>query len=148
MAPSNPTHLPPGSMPGTFTPEDVAFAVEALGRHLSESDVCRLLCEERGLAWLNAQAAVAYAQQSQGLQIARRQSPLLITIGVFTVLAGIALMIAFGAELLAFLNDPPNTRFERRQMTNAIMLCGLGVAMLLGGGAGTIAVLRSLAPKR
>ena len=71
--------------------ETTEFVVRELGKHRSRDDIIQALCEQGGFDWYRAKEFVQRVESEHGSRIAVRQSPLLIIIGLGTLLAGLAL---------------------------------------------------------
>jgi predicted phage tail protein len=106
--------------------EDVIqFVIYQLGGHRSRDEVVRTLCERRSWNWRQAERLVRRVEIEHHSKIAARQSPLVIGLGVGSVVVGAALI--FYTAYLA-LNG------EVGQYNPGIFVTGL--AMVLGGIAG------------
>jgi hypothetical protein len=68
------------------------YVVKELGRHRGEKDVIFAVARHEGLDWRRAEALVEEVKSSEHTRIARRQSPLLVILGVGTLLGGLGLV--------------------------------------------------------
>lgn len=72
--------------------EEIAeYIVRELGRHRPEDEVIFAVARRENLNWDEAQRLVQDVKFKQRGRVARRQSPLLLTVGVGTIIGGLAL---------------------------------------------------------
>ncbi|MBN1977375.1 MAG: hypothetical protein JW918_08235 [Anaerolineae bacterium] len=69
----------------------VEYVVKELGKHRSENDIIRTVVHLENVSWEEARRMVAAVKVKCKGQIARRQSPILVAIGMVTFLGGVAL---------------------------------------------------------
>jgi hypothetical protein len=122
----------------------VDFVVSALGKHHLRNDIIMALCRDHGFDWKEAETFIRKVESEKGRSIAARQSPLVLIIGVGTVLAGVALG---GYGLLELLNGVVAVRFGYIfggvwVPTPVMIITGLG--MIAGGAYGTFRTLGKL----
>lgn len=68
-----------------------AFIIEELGKNQNRNDILLILCRELNIEWKQAEQLVHEVEAFDGQQIARRQSPLLIILGLGVIIGGLAL---------------------------------------------------------
>jgi len=116
------------------------YVIRELGRHTQRNDIIMRLCEQLKCSWPDAEKFIRYVEQNNRKAITVRQSPLLILIGIGTVIAGLATAgyglyeLAHGVLVIGVLTAPTPTPL--------IVLVGL--AMIGGGGYGTLREIGSL----
>jgi hypothetical protein len=121
---------------------DIEIVVRALGANKTADEVSRMLCEQHGYAWPDAQDLVARAQQQHRTTIARRQAPFLIFLGVATLLGGLGLL-GFAVLRFTALSSGVYT-YSPYFYRNMIVAFGSGSLMVLGSTIGLAQVLRSM----
>jgi hypothetical protein len=89
--------------------EVTAFIVTELGKHHSHNDVIRNLCERAGMHWAEAEKLVHQVEAEHSHDIAARQSPLMVVLGVVTIIGGIGLIV-YGIQY--FLNFSQKDTFD------------------------------------
>jgi hypothetical protein len=110
------------------------YVIRELGRHTQRNDIILYLCEQLKCSWSDAEKFIRDVEQKNRKTIAARQSPLLIVIGVFTVIGGLVLAgyglyeLSHGVLVIGLLSAPTPTPL--------IVLVGLG--MMAGGGYGVL----------
>jgi hypothetical protein len=105
--------------------EVIQFVIGQLGEHRSRDEVVHTLCERQSWNWKQAERIVRRVEIEHHSKIAARQSPLVIGLGVGSVVVG-ATLIFYTAYLA--LNG------EIGEYNPGIFITG--VAMVLGGIAG------------
>ncbi len=75
--------------------EVVAFVLNELIRHSSHDRIISDVCENTGMTWNEAKKLVQRVETENAQKISVRQSPMVMAMGVVTIIGGIAL-IAFG----------------------------------------------------
>lgn len=80
--------------------EATEFVVRELGKHRSRDDIIRTLCEQAEFDWRQATQFVRRVETEHGQRIAMRQSPLIVILGVGTILAGIVITLWVTVETL------------------------------------------------
>ena len=73
--------------------EATDFVIRELGKHHQKNDIIQKLCEATSMNWGQAEKFVYQVATQHGGQIARKQSPLIATMGTIFVIAGFALSI-------------------------------------------------------
>jgi hypothetical protein len=68
------------------------FVIEELGKHASRDDVLAVVSRALDINWQQAEDLVREIEQSSAREIAIRQSPILIVIGVGVIAGGLALI--------------------------------------------------------
>ena len=114
--------------------EIVEYIVKELGRHRKESDLIFAVAQRADLDWNDAKELVEDVKLAQGTRIARRQSLLLLVVGIGTLLGGLALTTWVVLETLngtiIFLFDLPIP-----YSGNLVYFC-TGLAMIAGSAWG------------
>ena len=105
--------------------ETTEFVIHELSRHRSRNDIVSVLCEQNGWSWRDAQRLVQSIEIEQHSAIAARQSPLLIVLGVGSIIVGLAMAAYTGYITL-------NAEFYAESVGFFIT----GVGLVLGGIAG------------
>ncbi|GAB4197816.1 MAG: hypothetical protein OHK0022_16430 [Roseiflexaceae bacterium] len=118
-----------------YSKEDIDVVIKLFGSHLSAEQIARKLCEEYQLGWGDAKELVAYVETTQRRRVARRQSPLLIALGIATLVGGLFLVVTNGlAVTRAFDFDTMTLRAYANP--RILEMLGLGVMMVLGSVIG------------
>jgi hypothetical protein len=91
--------------------ETSKYIVRELGRHRAENEIILVVTQRENLSWEEARQLVENVKVERRGSIARRQSPLLIAIGVATFIVGIGLSMAIAwatidGGIIFFLNLP------------------------------------------
>ena len=74
------------------TEEATDFVVKSLGRHQSLNIVIQSLCEKYGMNWNDAKKFVLQVSKEKGGEIAIKQSPIILILGIGAMLIGIYLI--------------------------------------------------------
>ena len=77
--------------------------VHRLGESAGRNDIVHEVCERGQLHWADAEALVDEVLASQSQTIARRRYPILLAIGVVTMVAGFVLVVSTAVWLFEFL---------------------------------------------
>ena len=110
------------------------YVIHELGRQTPRNDIILRLCEQLKCSWPDAEKFIRNVEQNNRKAIAARQSPLLILIGLGTVLVGLATAgyglyeLTHGVLVIVLFRTPLPTPL--------IVLVGL--AMMGGGGYGVL----------
>lgn len=111
-----------------------AFVVRELGMHRDRDDILLVLCRELNIDWSRAEQFVSDVELQYGQRIARKQSPLLMVIGLGVILAGLALTTYGVWEIFEFVQMETAQQLVYSQymyFVGASMITGL--AMIVGG---------------
>jgi len=73
--------------------EATEFVIRELGKHHQRNDIIQKLCETGGMNWSQAEKFLQTVESQNQSSIARRQSPLVAVIGVFTVIIGLGIAL-------------------------------------------------------
>jgi hypothetical protein len=73
------------------TPENTTFVISEIATHRNRNDIIMALCEKTGSSWDQAQRFVRKVESENRQSIAARQSPILVMIGVVTIVGGLLL---------------------------------------------------------
>ncbi|HEU4326098.1 MAG TPA: hypothetical protein VFS21_23360 [Roseiflexaceae bacterium] len=114
-----------------YSKEDIDLVIKLFGSHLSAEQIARKLCEEYQLGWGDAKDLVAYVETTQRRKVAARQSPLLLGLGIVTLIGGILLIVTNGAALARAIDFDTMT-LRTYANPRLLELFGLGVMMTLG----------------
>lgn len=145
------------------------LVIKELSKHKSREQVVRTLCEQRILAWTEAEAFVIRVERSHRRQIASGKSPFVLGLAVMGIVGGIALVIfaifcgftGLDLALIAQLSEDlqsiglqehPGSRYgtpsnEERFLTRAAylgFLFLLGLGMIAGSILGTFRTIAHL----
>lgn len=125
------------------------YIVYKLGQHISRDDLILDLCQRTGKTWDQVSTLVASVEQQQGSRIARRQSPIYLTIGLGVFIVGLYLAcggLFYFVGLIAagtFSIDP----FSLRRDYTTIIRIGTGLAMMVGASVGLFMLAKKLLQK-
>jgi len=141
--PNRPAPLPIGGKIGdAITQENTAFVISELGKHRNRNDLIMALCEKTGGSWNEMQRFVQQVESQNRQKITARQSPILIMIGVTTIVMGLLLTVYMAIETWHgsnyFLIGTPIP------YSGNVFYGVTGLGMLGGGTLGTLRTLRSL----
>jgi len=143
-APTNRPAPPPlgGKIGDAITQENTAFVINELGKHRNRNDLIMALCEKTGGSWNEMQRFVQQVESQNRQKITARQSPILIMIGVTTIVMGLLLTVYMAIETWHgsnyFLIGTPIP------YSGNVFYGVTGLGMLGGGTLGTLRTLRSL----
>lgn len=84
--------------------ETIEYVVRELGKHRPEDDIIRAVVYLEDTSWEGAKRIVAEIKVSRRGQIVRRQSPLLIAIGIVTFIGGFAICASMVSVTLEGIN--------------------------------------------
>lgn len=73
--------------------EATEFVIQELGKHHQKNDIIQKLCESTSMNWSQAEKFIQHVAVQHGATIAAKQSPLVVFIGVSTVLIGLGITI-------------------------------------------------------
>jgi len=65
------------------------FVIHQLGRHNSKNNIISLFCEQGGMNWSQAEKFVREVELENSSDIALKQSPMIILIGILLTISGI-----------------------------------------------------------
>jgi hypothetical protein len=143
-APTNRPTPPPlgGKIGDAITQENTAFVINELGKHRNRNDLIMALCEKTGGSWNEMQRFVQQVESQNRQKITARQSPILIMIGITTIVMGLLLTVYMAIETWHgsnyFLIGTPIP------YSGNVFYGVTGLGMLGGGTLGTLRTLRSL----
>ncbi len=115
----------------------VQFVISQLGRHHSRNDIIQRLCEQEGWPWKQAERFVRKVEIQHHHKIAARQSPIIIFLGVGSLITGTAIAIFTGVTLVGWIGHPSVAnpgQVENIAYYGVAFVTGLG--MVIGGIAG------------
>ncbi len=125
--------------------ETTTFIINELGRQRDRNDILLTLCRELDIEWAQAEQLVREVEAFDGRQIARRQSPLLIVIGLAIIIGGLAL-ITYGIWYFWTFSQLEATQqlLETQFMYVAVGGMITGLAMIVGGILGFRKILSGI----
>ena len=143
VSPTPPAPPPLGGKIGdAIMQENTAFVISELGKHRNRNDLIMALCEKTGGSWNEMQRFVQQVESQNRQKITARQSPILIMIGVTTIIMGLLLTVYMAIETWHgsnyFLIGTPIP------YSGNVFYGVTGLGMLGGGTLGTLRTLRSL----
>jgi hypothetical protein len=112
--------------------------VQELGRHRNAEEVTRMLCEQYGLDWKEAEQAVYHVAQQHRQVIVRRQSPFTMVLIIAGLLAGLGLVARLA---LAYFARGPMVFTSFSLLSSA----GFGLMLIIGSLIGLVQMMHSLA---
>ncbi len=118
--------------------EATAFVIRELGNHRGSEEVIRELTLYTGCSWPEAEEFVNRVQIQQRTTIATRQAPLLLFLGIVTLITGIVLS-GYSVYTLTYLVGQgyvPSGRFIGLFLT--------GLTMIGGSSIGLVQCIRSM----
>ena len=138
---------PPARDPAMM--QDMAdFVIARLGQHEGVDDIVPKLCEVSGMSWSEATAFVQRVEAENRRQIAGRQRPILVLVGVISMLIGAYLAYSsasyladFAAGLEGLSENPLFYIFSTPQVATRVITLALGTAIVIGGLWGTVRAL-------
>jgi hypothetical protein len=117
--------------------ETVKYVVKELGKHQSEDDVIRTVVYLEGISWEEAKRIVAEIKVRRRGQIVRRQSPVLIGVGIVTFIGGLALCVCMVTMALeGFYVSFFDCLDVSISVRDAVALFVIGLGMMAGGAYG------------
>jgi hypothetical protein len=117
------------------------FVIRELGQHVGRSELIFQITERSGMAWPEAEAFVRRIEGQHKKSITKRQSPILIVVGIGTVLAGIGLFFYNFPYLWAYVQDPASAAVYAPYLVRRIVIQVISLGMVLGGALGTWQVI-------
>ena len=85
------------------------LVIQELGKHHSRNDIIIALCEQFGFNWQSAELFIREIETQHGRKIAKRQSPILIILGLGILLAGVVLTLYNVSYIIGYYQSPPDT---------------------------------------
>lgn len=126
------------------------YVISRLGRHETLEDIVPKLCEVAGMSWSEATAFVQRVEEERRPEIAGRQRPVLLLLGVVSLLIGGYLAYTSAAYLSAFMasagdlsENPLVYILSTPQLLRRVLTLVLATAILAGGLWG---IVRALMP--
>ena len=115
----------------------VQFVISELGQRRSRDNLVRMLCEQHGWPWKQTERFVRHVEIKHHDKIIARQSPLVIALGVGSVVVGAAMAIYTAIVLIGWISNLEGT--DPAIVENMIYYAFgfvAGLAILVGGVAG------------
>ncbi len=108
--------------------------VKDLARHRSRNEIVRMVCEQTGVNWPEAEQMVKQVESEQAHTIARKQGPLMIFLSIGSLIVGAA-MLAYSAEFFIafFQGQPLDMILSLRSGYLRIIGALTGTGMVVGG---------------
>jgi len=122
-----------------------AFVVNELGKHRDRNDILMALCHGLGVEWKQAEQFVKDVESSEGKTIARKQSPLLVVLGLSVLIGGLGLTVSAISFFWDFIQMGSQEQLLNGQFVyiyGGSMITGL--AMIVGGIIGFRKVFSAL----
>lgn len=117
--------------------------IRRLTRGVSRDTIIREVCDQTGMDWKQATAFIEEVESGESQVIARRNLPLMMGIGIVTMIAGFLLtgysiVLFFGSFIDGTLSELNNEVMTLYLLENWIYLVEtvVGIAMMAGGGFG------------
>ncbi len=123
------------------------YVIVQLGKHVSRNELVFQLCQSTGMSWPQADSFVRQVEAQQGSQIAVRQSPLFLVVGIGILIGGIALIFFSANYFLYIYNTGMTGALDVRRDYRAVVGLVTGIAMVLGSLIGLWRVFLSMIPK-
>ncbi len=111
--------------------------VNDLSKHRSRNEIIRMLCEQAGMNWTEAEQFVKKVEAEHAHIIARKQGPLMLFLSIGSLLVGAALL-AYGAEffMALFQGDALSIVLSARSAYLRLAGSVTGLGMVIGGFIG------------
>ena len=123
--------------------EVTQHVIRRLTRGVSRDTIIREVCDQTGMDWKQATAFIEDVESGESQAIARRNLPLMMGIGIVTMIAGFLLtgysiVLFFGSFIDGTLSELNNEVMTLYLLENWIYLVEavVGIAMMAGGGFG------------
>jgi len=117
--------------------------IRRLTRGVSRDTIIREVCDQTGMNWKQATAFIEEVESGESQAIARRNLPLMMGIGIVTMIAGflltgISLIQFFGPVIDGTLGELTGEVLPLYLLENWIYMVEavVGIAMMAGGGFG------------
>jgi hypothetical protein len=117
--------------------------IRRLTRGVSRDTIIREVCDQTGMDWKQATAFIEEVESGESQVIARRNLPLMMGIGIVTMIAGFLLtgysiVLFFGPFIDGTLSELNSEVMTLYLLENWIYLVEtvVGIAMMAGGGFG------------
>ncbi len=108
--------------------------VDQLSKHHSSNEIVRMVCEETGVNWSEAEYMVKQVVTEHARTIVRRQSPLLIFLSIGSLLIGAAMLVYSAEFFIAFFQGQPwDMILSARTGYYRIIGALTGTGMVIGG---------------
>lgn len=158
MRGSMPSGLKPGEIDATRYPELRKWVVGCLSNHKKPNDIIFELCRRTGWDWNQAKRFVAQVVDLDQKQVHQKRMPLLVGIGIFTMVAGVYFSIIGVRDLLEAISQLQNSPDIVTMLGMIINLRSLamdplgfmirfaivyGPAMFIGGAWGILSAVKS-----
>lgn len=125
--------------------EITAYVIKELGKHHSRDEIIHNLCEQTGMKWPEAEKVVRQVAAEHSQEIKARQSPLVIALGVISIIGGVGLIIYCAAYFLSFTQENiPNVAGNGRGAIYAIGALFTGITLIAGAMIGLRKTIQEL----
>jgi hypothetical protein len=131
----------PKRRPTVTKREAILFVVEGLAKYHDKNELIVDICEMTGMEWLQAEQFIQQVESQYVYAIALRQSPLIMRVGVATIILGGLLLVSAFVLLISEIENPFIVMIPHIFDLMAILgTSGLG---MIGGGIIGIRKIRS-----
>lgn len=113
------------------------YIVDELGKHSNRNDILQTLCRQMDIDWKQAEALLREVEASQSQTIARRQSPLIMILGIGALVGGLALTSYAVWDIFEYAQmDVARQLIYSQYIYITISSMITGLAMIVGGIVG------------
>lgn len=123
------------AMPDPSRQADIAFVIRQLSNHVRREEVMQALMARHGYTWTEAGRIVDEIATTYQGQIATRQLPLLLYLGITTFIGGCVLLLYCSYRLLFHMP------FNPWALRNLVVGLGSGFVMVIGSAIGLVQAL-------
>ena len=116
------------------------FVVGEFGKNIGREEVVRAVAERYGQSWNEADKFVRFVEREHGGKVARRQAPLLLILGVSTLLTGLVLVVWNGWALYRQMRG----HMISPHIDNQVYGFFTGLAMVGGASLGLYQLVRDM----
>ena len=116
------------------------FVVAEFGKNIGREEVVRAVAERFGQSWNDAEKFVRFVEREHGGKVARRQAPLLLILGVSTLLTGLVLVVWNGWALYRQMRG----HMISPHIDNQVYGFFTGLAMVGGSSLGLYQLMRDM----
>ena len=146
-APAWQSPAPPARDPAMM--KDMAdFVIEQLGKHETPDNIALKLCEVSGMSWSEVTAFIEGVEKERRPEIVSRRRPILLLVGVVTLVAGLYLgytsasyLAAFFATAGDFSENPLIYILSTPGLARRVVTLAIATAIIVGGLWGTVRAL-------
>ncbi len=136
----------------TITPEQreaahawaTQYVIEQLGKHASRDDIIFTLTQMTGESWPQAKAFVEAVEQQNHKGIAIRRAPVLLIIGIPTLILGLVSSYLYFGEIAQLFKTADPTTSMVVLVLRILPYLVIRLALVVGGGWGVWAALAEI----